>query len=72
MAAKKKQTDVVAPEGAATKAREAGDEGDVEGHNFGLHPTIARELARYKQADIEREARQRQLAKEARPNKQGR
>ena len=32
----------------------------------------AQELARYKSADLERQARQRQLAKEARPNKNSR
>jgi len=69
--AKKKPADVAAPEGGTSKAKSAADEADVEGHNFGIHPTVARDLARYKQADIEREARARQVAKQARPNKQG-
>ena len=68
MATKKKPT---APEGAGPKGRVDGDD-DVEGHNFLLHPSTGQELARYKQADLERQARQRQLAKEARPNKHDR
>ena len=68
MATKKKPT---APEGAAPKARNAGED-DVEGHSFLMHPSTGQELARYKNADLERQARQRQLAKEARPNKNGR
>jgi len=68
--AKKKPADVAAPEGGS-KVKGVADEADVEGHSFGIHPTVARDLARYKQADIEREARARQVAKQARPNKQG-
>lgn len=47
------------------------DESDVEGHSF-INPTTARELARYKEIEIQRSTRERQLAKEARPNKNGR
>jgi hypothetical protein len=67
MAAKKKPT---APEGVA-RPRNDGDESDVEGHNF-MNPTTARELSRYKEAEIQRSVRERQLAKESRPNKHGR
>ncbi len=68
MATKKKPA---APEGAGPKAKNDGGE-DVEGHSFMIHPSTSQELARYKNADLERQARQRQLAKEARPNKNGR
>ena len=64
MATKKKPT---APEGTSP-SRPRADESDVEGHSF-INPTTARELARYKEAEIQRSARERQLAKEARPNK---
>ena len=63
MATKKKPT---APEGNVSRPR--ADESDVEGHTF-INPTTARELARYKEAEIQRAARERQLAKEAQPNK---
>jgi hypothetical protein len=66
MATKKKPT---APEGNGPHLR--ADESDVEGHSF-INPTTARELARYKEAEIQRSVRQRQLAKEARPHKNGR
>ncbi len=68
MATKKKPA---APEGVNPKVRNAGEE-DVEGHSFLIHPSTSQELARYKSADLERQARQRQLAKEARPNKNSR
>ncbi|MGZ6260875.1 MAG: hypothetical protein ACXWN5_08490 [Candidatus Limnocylindrales bacterium] len=68
--AKKKPADVAAPEGSTNKNREAADQQDVDGHMF-INPTVARDLARYKSAEIEREARARRLAKEARPNKHG-
>ena len=63
MATKKKPT---APEGTGPHPR--ADESDVEGHSF-INPTTARELARYREAEIQRATRERQLAKEARPNK---
>ena len=66
MATKKKPA---APEGTSRKVRIDGGEEDVEGHSFLIHPSTSQELARYKSADLERQARQRQLAKEARPNK---
>ena len=65
MATKKKPA---APEGVGPKLKNDGEE-DVEGHTFLIHPSTSQELARYKSADLERQARQRQLAKEARPNK---
>ncbi|HXX59997.1 MAG TPA: hypothetical protein VEI48_01755 [Candidatus Sulfotelmatobacter sp.] len=67
MANKKKPT---APEGVGSKLKNDGD--DVEGHSFLMHPSTGQELARFKNADLERQARQRQLAKEARPNKNSR
>jgi len=68
MATKKKPA---APDGVGPKLRNEGEE-DVEGHSFLIHPSTSEALARYKNADLERQARQRQLAKEARPNKNSR
>ena len=53
MATKKKPA---APEGVNPKVRNAGEE-DVEGHSFLIHPSTSQELARYKSADLERQAR---------------
>jgi hypothetical protein len=38
---------------------------DVEGHNMWIGPTVSRDLARSRSKDVEREARERQRAKEA-------
>ena len=53
-----------------TKARpdpeeQPADEQDVEGHNMYINPTIARDLARSRSKDIDREVRERNRAKEA-------
>ncbi len=45
----------------------AGD--DTEGHMLQLDPNTARNLARARSADVDRDARERQLRKEARPNR---
>jgi hypothetical protein len=51
-----------------TKGRKTPEEPeqDVEGHNLWISPSTGRDLARGRNADIERQARERQRAKEAR------
>jgi len=44
-------------------------EADVEGHNMWISPTVGREVARGRNAEIEREARDRQRAKEAKKDR---
>jgi redox-sensitive bicupin YhaK (pirin superfamily) len=44
-------------------------EGDVEGHNLWLNPSASREMTSSRTRDIEREARERQRAKEAKGNR---
>ncbi|MBA2556971.1 MAG: hypothetical protein H0V12_06445 [Chloroflexi bacterium] len=46
------------------------DKSDTEGHAFMIDPTTARQLSRARSADVERDARDRQRTKEARPNRQ--
>jgi len=41
------------------------DEQDVEGNNMYINPTISSDLARSRSRDLEREARERNRAKEA-------
>lgn len=41
------------------------DEDDVEGHNLWMNPSASREMTASRSRDIEREARDRQRAKEA-------
>ena len=41
------------------------DEQDVEGHNMLIHPGIQADMARNRAKDLEREARERNRAKEA-------
>lgn len=41
------------------------DEQDVEGHGMFLDPTLARDVARLRSRDIDREVRDRNRAKEA-------
>jgi hypothetical protein len=38
---------------------------DVEGHNMWIGPTVSRDLARSRSKELERQARDRQRAKEA-------
>ena len=45
--------------------REPVDEQDVEGHSMWLDPNLARDVARIRSKDVEREARERNRAKEA-------
>jgi hypothetical protein len=42
---------------------------DAEGHMFNIDPSTARQLSRVRSADADREARERQRQKEARPNR---
>lgn len=42
---------------------------DTEGHMLHLDPNTARNLARARSADVDRELRDRQRQKEARPNR---
>lgn len=58
------------PEDDLAKKRDAGDESDTEGHAFLVDPISTRQIARDRAAEIEREARERQRRKEARPNRQ--
>jgi hypothetical protein len=44
-------------------------ENDTEGHGLLVDPYSARKLDNSRVADLERESRQRQLRKEARPNR---
>jgi redox-sensitive bicupin YhaK (pirin superfamily) len=55
-----------------TKAKKATDEpqlpeggDDVEGHNLWVNPSASREMTQSRSREIEREARERQRAKEA-------
>lgn len=50
--------------GKATTGQPADDQ-DVEGHSMMINPTIASDVARVRSKDIEREAQQRNRAKEA-------
>jgi hypothetical protein len=43
----------------------ATDEQDVEGHNMWIGPTVSRDLARNRSKELERAARDRQRAKDA-------
>lgn len=58
------------PEDDTAKKRGPADETDTEGHAFLVDPISTRQIARDRAADIEREARERQRRKEARPNRQ--
>jgi hypothetical protein len=58
------------PEDDPAKKGGAGDETDTEGHVFLVDPISSRQIARDRSAEIEREARERQRRKEARPNRQ--
>ena len=51
--------------GKETPRAEPADDQDVEGHNMMIHPTIAGDLARVRSKELEREARERNRAKEA-------
>lgn len=42
------------------------EEQDTEGHNVWVNPTLSRDLATSRSRDVEREARDRQRAKETR------
>ena len=44
---------------------EPGDDKDVEGHNMWIGPAIATDLSRNRAKELEREARERNRAKEA-------
>ncbi len=48
-----------------TPQAEPADEQDVEGHNMIINPTIARDMARVRAKELEREARDHARAKEA-------
>lgn len=51
-------------------AQPAGEEGqDVEGHNLWMNPSASREMISSRSRDMEREARDRQRAKEAKGDK---
>jgi hypothetical protein len=50
----------------APEEPELPDQDDVEGHNLWISPTVSREMANARSREVEREARERQLAKEAR------
>ena len=45
--------------------REPTDEQDVEGHSMMLDPNLARDVARSRSKDVDREVRERNRAKEA-------
>ena len=49
--------------------RDPADEDDVEGHGFLTDSSTAREVSRTRNADIERQLRERERRKEARPNR---
>ena len=51
-------------------AKKRAEESDTEGHVFLVDPISSRQIARDRSAEIEREARERQRRKEARPNRQ--
>jgi hypothetical protein len=51
--------------GKETPQAELADEQDVEGHSLMINPTMAGDLARVRSKDIERQARERSRAKEA-------
>lgn len=51
--------------GTAQPQGEQDEEKDVEGHNMWINPTINSDMARNRSKDIEREARERNRAKEA-------
>lgn len=58
------------PEGLLRRASdEPKQDEDTEGHMFHLDPSTNRHLAKSRSADIERELRERQRQKEARPNR---
>lgn len=58
------------PEGIRARASdEPKQDEDTEGHMFQLDPSTSRHLAKSRSADIERELRERQRQKEARPNR---
>ncbi len=51
--------------GASQPQSDQDEEKDVEGHNMWISPTINSEMARNRSKDLEREARERNRAKEA-------
>jgi hypothetical protein len=51
--------------GKPAPSREPLDDEDVEGHSMMINPTLASDVARVRSKDIEREAQQRNRAKEA-------
>ncbi|MBA3779372.1 MAG: hypothetical protein H0X16_08770 [Chloroflexi bacterium] len=57
----------------ATESGQQPPEDDTEGHNmFRMDIGTAGEMARMKRADVDRDLRERQRAKEARPNRPSR
>ena len=67
----KADDDKLAPEGIRARASdEPKQDEDTEGHMFvNMDPGTSRGIAKGRSAEIERELRDRQRAKEARPNK---
>lgn len=51
--------------GETAPDREPVDDADVEGHSMMINPTLASDVARVRSKDVEREAQQRNRAKEA-------
>ena len=51
--------------GKETPQTQPTDEDDVEGHSMMINPTIAHDMARVRARELEREARERARAKEA-------
>jgi hypothetical protein len=51
--------------GVTQPTGEPDEEKDVEGHNMWINPTITSDMARNRSKDLEREARERNRAKEA-------
>src|SRR5882672_6011738 len=59
---------VVEPEGA-TARRKATEDDDTEGHSLLLHPTIAHELAKARERDIQKDLKQHRFERDARAAK---
>lgn len=51
--------------GASKPQGQPDDENDVEGHNMWINPTMSSDMARNRSKDLEKEARERNRAKEA-------
>ena len=66
-------TDKIQPDGAIRRSLDEGDPGDdTEGHGLLIDAATASGIQRARSQEIERQARERQRAKEARPNRDNR